>query len=199
MAAEVGRVETVITGPGGPPWLSVFHFEGNDVDSDQADSMTGLADQFWNTLTADWQTSVSYVVQSAVKVFSIATGVLLRTVSGAGGSGTGITSGVDQLPPVCQAMIRWNTSAVVNGRQLTGRTFLPGLNTSSLGASGQPAGQLVTTDAPAMINALITDSLATPFIIWHRPTIALPSSGVDAAVNSGQLSSKFAVLRSRRD
>lgn len=105
------------------------------------------------------------------------------------GNGAGAQSAVADAT---QALIRWSTGVVVNGRFLKGRTFIPGLEIDVL--SG---GNLTTAAQVAFTTA--ADGLATAgvgFSIWHRPTSG--AGGSLHAVAAGSVWSELAVLRRRR-
>lgn len=106
--------------------------------------------------------------------------------TGAGG-GAG-----DQSGDALQALVRWQTGVIVDGRFLQGRTFIPGLaSTVIVDGNLSSAAQTIGNNAAATLAA----SAAT-LVIWHRPAGATP--GDTAPVTSGAMWNELAVLRRRR-
>lgn len=105
------------------------------------------------------------------------------------------------------AIIRWATTTILDGHRVRGRTFIVPLT----GAAFASNGQLVVANQNSM------DALASQFsieqnasfVIWHRPFAGRAASpgvtakpahlGGHALVTGASISSKAAVLRSRRD
>lgn len=96
------------------------------------------------------------------------------------------------LPWATQGLIRWRTGFFVNGRELRGRTFVPGL-TEDFNVGGVPGGTLVTGIASA-INTYVTTSTAA-----GDPVVYSPTHKVAAIMTTGNFWTQWAVLRSRRD
>lgn len=198
------RVRTIITAPTGSPYLSVFHFTSVADDQIAADAAASKVGNYWNEFRAVWLSTVSYSVQQTVDVVTPSSGQLTGQLSVAAHTGAGAVAGSDLLPPHVQGLVRFTTAEFVNGRRVRGRSFVPGLLESSNGPSGSPAGQLVTTTAPAAIVAILNAANAQ-LVVWSRPfTHVQPSDpptriGTTHVVTSGELQPKFAVLRSRRD
>lgn len=100
------------------------------------------------------------------------------------------TSG--QVANAAQALVRWNTPGVVAGRQVKGRTFLPGFSTTAL-AGGEIAGAVLT-----ILDDYVDAFLASQnsLSIWSRPITGRP--GTQHIVQSGSVWNELAVLRRRR-
>jgi hypothetical protein len=106
-------------------------------------------------------------------------------------SGTGANSG-DAVPDASQVLVRWNTSQIVGGRFLRGRTFLPGASTAAVDEGNVlPANVLAITTAANLLVA----AAGGPGV-WHRPVNG--AGGEFHVATSGQCWSEFAVLRQRR-
>lgn len=192
------RTRVTITGVGGPPWLSIMHFTAATEDLTSATNAIAKAKAFWHEMISVWLPGTSWTANPVVDQVRATDGQLIGQFTVTGATEVGIVSGSDSLPPAVQAMVRWSTADFVNGRRVTGRTFIPGLLESSNASGGVPGGQLVTTNAPNAIGALLAAGDAT-FTIWSRPKTNPATLGTTHTVTAGQLATKFAVLRSRRD
>lgn len=199
------RTRMVITAPTGSPYLCVMHFTASTEDQAAADNAIAKTKNFWNAFASVWATTVSATNLPNVDLITAATGSLVGQLTVTVATTTGVVSGSDFLPPATQALIRWNTADFVNGRRVRGRTFIPALLESANGADGRPAGQLVTTNVPNALAALLAAG-ASSFVTWSRPfagrTLPTPipaRSGTTHLVTTGTLQPQFAVLRSRRD
>jgi len=182
------EIEIQWTTQNGPGKVSVMYFNsGVAVATQRAAIKTWM-----NGTIGALDTSTSYVVATSGREWDSATGALTGAWSDATvQSGTGTASG-EPLPDVCQVLYRWGTGTIVNGRFLTGRTFLPGVARindvdgnleSAIRVALQSVGQTFATSG------------ATP-VVWHRPVSG--SGGSEAQMTTCNVWSEFAVLRRRR-
>lgn len=106
-------------------------------------------------------------------------------------TGVGAVGG-QAVPDAIQILFRWNTNTVVNGRFLTGRTFIPGC-----AAINQDDGNLEEALRAAIEanGTTFAGSGATP-VVWHRPIAG--SGGQEVQMQDCSVWSEFAVLRGRR-
>lgn len=105
------------------------------------------------------------------------------------------TGGVGVDGPVANAsmlLLQWRTGAYISGRELRGRSFIPGLAVGNLvGGELRPTARATaTTAAQAMADA------ASAFVIWRRPTVSTP--GQIRNVTTGTVWNELGVLRGRR-
>lgn len=109
-------------------------------------------------------------------------------VAGATTSVSGAQSGTN-VPNATQGLLRYRTSAIINGRRLLGRTFIPGL-----AIAGDAGGEVNSTTRTGLI-AMANEWRTAGLVVWHRPQAddgqAVSPVGVDAW-------SEYAVLRRRR-
>lgn len=181
------RVRTVLTASIGAPYLSTMFFFGSS--SSEANSAASAVGTFWYNLRGSMNGSLTYTTETDVAQIDPATGTLLDifVVSPFTGSGT-LESEI--LPPTTQGLISWGTGAIVGGKRLQGRTFIPGATESS-NSNGVP-------DTPYKYNldnaavSLLGDIDAT-LAIWSR------KNGTERAVTGGSAAAYWAELRSRRD
>lgn len=106
-------------------------------------------------------------------------------------------SGTCALP--AGASVRWNTSTVVNGRMIRGRTFIVPLVSTSYESNGSLVSTYLTASIAAAA-AVRTASLASGTwtrAIWHRPVGG--AGGATGEVMSSSVKDIVAVLKSRRD
>lgn len=106
-------------------------------------------------------------------------------------SGSGGGAG-DQSGDALQALVRWDTGSIVNGRFLRGRNNIPGLaSTVIVDGNLSAAGITIVQNAAA---ALV--SAAVQLAVWHRPING--AGGIAQAAVSSGVWEELAVLRGRR-
>lgn len=174
---------TLIAGGG----LSTFYFD--DAFGTAAGDISAVA-SFFSTTEAMRTNTCVWTTNADVATIDSSSGALISVTSTAQQTGVGTAAG-DPLPPTQQGLLRALTSTVVAGRVLRGRLFLPGTPETQSGSTGQPIAGYLTAynNAAAALNA----GAASVWSIWS------PTHGVQAAVFSANMWTKFAVLRSRRD
>lgn len=118
------------------------------------------------TLTGAWSTGISY--------------------TGVGNNAT------EPVADATQLLYQWHTGAIVNGRFVRGRTFIPGL-TSSIMVNGNVNPGNVTS-FETLGTTFVNDSAL--FGIWHRPISG--SGGSFHNATSCSVWAELAVLRRRR-
>jgi len=118
------------------------------------------------------------------------------------GSGTGAVSDIS-LPYAAQGLIRLFTGNVVNGHQVRGRVFVPGITRNNLGEGVLNSAAITAFNTAAA--TLIADANSS-WVIWARPVTALQATprsperdGSHHIIETASTSSQFAVLRARRD
>jgi hypothetical protein len=98
----------------------------------------------------------------------------------------------DALPPSNQMLIRWRTGFYQAGREVRGRTFVPGLRETTVTAGIIPPATVSGFDSA--FNAWLTALTAgRKLVIWS------PTAGTATDVNLAQTWNEIAILRSRRD
>jgi len=180
------RVRTTFNGLQGAPWLSTMHFDEAGGTAQQCVNAVGT---FWAAVDAfidsevDWETEVD--VEQVNPVNGQVTGLVSTTRANATGGVTG-----EALPVASQGLMRWRTGVFVAGREIRGRTFIPGL-TELANDNGRPVAAAISGFNSAAIG-LITDANSV-FQIWSK------ANGQAQNVSAGSAWSEFAILRSRRD
>ena len=181
------RVRTAWTGGPGGNELTTFWFSQSSPFT--AQDAVNAAATFWSGgLASSISNAYTWTVEGEVAVVDPGTGQITTIESATGDSGNGGSSS-EQLPPMTQALVRWRTGIWLGGRQLLGRTFIPGL-TEPANDNGNLAGD-VRDD---IINAAVTmlDDSAASFGVYSPKNLTWRAA-TSSAVNTG-----FAFLNSRR-
>ena len=179
------RTTTLITGTAGGPYYSTFHFEG--TLQAEADAAAIAARTFWDGIKTQISTGAAVDVLDEVEVVDVPTGQVTQVYISPTAS-VAPSGGGDYLPRANQGLIRWLTGIYVAGRQLRGRTFIPGA-TELMSTNGTPDTSYKTPLQTAA-NALV----GTSDFGVYSPTHGQFILGATASVWD-----KWAVLRSRRD
>jgi len=166
--AEIYRVNTRWTGVAVGGGVTVMHFQVGvpGGTTTEAQACVDAVRDFWTTLAPRISASGSWVVDGSVDLLNPATGTLTGNRGVTSRSGLGSGSG-DFLPLQVQGMVRWDTSVVLDGHRLRGRTYIPGPTEADNGVGGVPIGTYTSglNTAAATLVGLTTAELQ----IWHRP------------------------------
>jgi hypothetical protein len=181
------RVTTEFGGVTGTPWVSQMYFAGSDAAA--AAGASSDVSVFWTNLEDRIEDSVTYVVSGEVPSIDPATGDIIEVHFVTSNSGSGSATG-DPLPRANQGLIRWRTGIYLSGREVRGRTFVPGPVEIDSGANGVPTPTYVS-DLAAAANTLV--GLTSDLGVWS------PTHGVFHVATGSSAWNQFAVLRSRRD
>lgn len=181
-------IRTDLTGLSGGPYLSTMHFAGSTLANaqDAADAVR----TFWNAVRGEFSPAQTAQVQSDVTVLDDITGepTGLHQVT-APAAVVGLAAG-EALPYGVQELVRWRTGSYIAGREIRGRTFIPGM-CEPQNDNGRPTAASVATITAAAA-ALIADPDCN-LIVYSR------KNQTGSQVQSGTCWNQFANLRSRRD
>lgn len=169
--------------------FSVLHFEGDLDGGTNGDAAATAVDGFLGNLENYMGQFQFAQVDPEVLQVNDVTGQTeaVHTVVKENHQGTGDAA---QVPQSTMLLIRWRTGAYTNGREIRGRTFIPGLEASANDGSGAPTAAVITG-----IGALATTlAAATPSLVVYSPT-----RSAIATVASASVWSEWAVMRSRRE
>lgn len=186
---------------GGPssPGLTIFNCRDNGTGDWEV--AAAAMRTFFNGLVLKIPNEYTLRVNPLINLYSETSGELQGevTLQGTGipaavtGTGTGAhASGVG-----CR--IDWKTSAIRNGRRVTGRTYLVPTIGSYFDQDGSVLSTFITelqTAGDNLKNSLSAAGLE--LCVWSRPTVAAPV-GLLSPVVAAAPSVKAAVLRKRRD
>lgn len=180
------RVQTVFTGVAGSPYYSTFHFSAGFGTAANAVAAAG---GFWSVVDGFMADDLDWDIPGEVEVINDETGLIVNVENATPQSGSGALTS-QPLPPATQGLIRWRTGSFVGGREIRGKTFVPGL-TVTHSDEGQPNTALIT----GLENAAtaLVGSPTAQLVIYSR------KNGTSAEAVSSSAWGQFAVLRSRRD
>lgn len=184
--ADLARVRTIFTGVAGTPWYSNMYFLlGGTTGAVWAATVA----DFWDQMAVLINANVDYQVQPEIAILDDATGDLVNAQLWAGANGSGLSS-TEALPFANQGVILWNTAQFIGGRQLRGKTFVPGLTQTANDQGQLQAG--TQEDIQAIADDLVgADNVG---LVVYSPT-----NHTSGFVGSATVSSTIGVLRSRRD
>lgn len=165
---------------------SIMHFLPAEDDLTAAQAAADAVDDFIVSFLGYVSNAQLAQVNTEVLVVNETTGQTTGVLPVTSQARTG-TDAANALPNATMALFRWRTGLFLQGREVRGRTFWPGLTETSNDAQGNFSGAAdLTADATAFI-------AASDIAIWS-PTRLLAST-----VTVGTCWDEFAVLRSRRD
>lgn len=180
------RIRVGWNGLGGAPGLSTFYFAGSNQTD--ATNCSVAVDTLLLALEAYQDTELQYKVDPTCVAMDESTGAIIGAFGISGTTGAGNVVG-ESIPFACQALAQLRTGVYVNGREIRGRIFIPGLTESNV-----TNGTLATATKngiDAAFGVLVADADAD-FVVWSR------KNGQDSPVIAVTVWEQLAVLRSRR-
>lgn len=202
------RVRVVSNGWVGAPGLSTFYFTSTVENATVAADVAGRVRTFYNTISNQWRSHVTFQVSPQVDVVNPVNGQVTASfiiTTPAVVTGTSVASLTG--PPQVAVLVRWLTGNFEAGRRIVGRTFLTQMAASVYDSQGQVATSTVNTVTPAAV-ALIGVVDADPqAVVWRRPRLAEPGATPPVTARDGAafnmteaiVPTKPATLNSRRD
>jgi len=186
------RIRTEITGAAGAPWVNTTHWD---------DSLGMRVEDAVNNIWSFWD-AIAGLMHSDL-VIQVDPTVTLQNDDGGQPTGTttvvtdpiGGTNTSHMLPTQTQALIHFGTGYYNQGREVTGKLYVPGLCESA----NTPNGLLETGDQGTIQDAI--DAVWNGGSGLSTPGMLIYSRKIQAAfpVTGAVVRSKWAVLRSRRD
>lgn len=178
------RLTVVYTGLPGLPGTNTMYADSGNITA--ADFVSAVHD-FFNDIKNNLCNTLTITILGDVEEIDSTTGnVTSVTSTGGNDIQQGGNSG-DPLPLVCQGLVQWRTGVFFGGRELRGRSYIPGW-VMGLSIDGAPDPDLVT-GLQGPIDTMAQDVLAV-----YSPTKHEWASG-----SSGHFWDQWAELRSRRD
>lgn len=183
------RTTTEWIGFEGHPGYTTLHFDGlTQADATAAHAATV---DLWEVLDAELWAGLEATTISDVPVIDPATGQITELFQVPEVALQMVGAG-DPIPPSNQMLIRWRTGFYQAGREVRGRSFIPGIRETTT-----TEGVIPTATVNGFNTALTTWLNALPagrtLQIWS------PTQGTATNVNSVSVWNELAVLRSRRD
>lgn len=183
--SNLKRITTVWTGLEGLPGTTTMYGHENGVS---AHDQVAAVMNFWGAIEGSLSSAIHFFVNPIVEIVDSTTGEITGLDdTGAGGSGAGANGG-DLLPLTTQALVRWRTGVFSSGRELRGRTFIPGWCETE-NDDGKPTSgcvSLVQSAADTLVGSMNMAAYSPTHHTW-------------ASVNLASMWTEWAVLRSRRD
>lgn len=165
--------------------FSVMHFLGEPSTAQaSADALSAFLDDLRAVTVSTQQMRVDPEVSEVDEVTGNIVGV--STVTTATMDGENATAPV---PQAAQALFRWRTGYYAGGREIRGRTFVPGLAAPASSATGE----LLPATADQLAVAATALVAASALGVWS------PARGRIEVVTSSSVWGEFAVMRSRRE
>jgi len=178
-----------VTFTGGPSgdWYSSMHFD-HTLGSSTQDSVDTVK-AFWDALKAKMTNLLVIHIDPVVTQLDPVTlePIGLDTVTGYTINCSGST---DALPFQTQGCILWNTGVWIGGRQVRGKTYIPGITEAENDQPGVPGA--------GMLSAMATAAAAVVTPVDGVPVVASRTHGGAIPISAAQVSLKWALLRSRR-
>jgi len=198
--ASLAKLTINWTGFIGAPGFTNLYFRNSTpgvINQTVVDNAATKMDAFLNTWVPFIPNAATVQIDPTVEEIDDATGDLLAFwTATTEAAQTGTAGGTVQFASATGAVINWYTTAVRNGRRIRGRSFMV-----PLAGSFDTNGTLDTTDLATMRTSAAALHAATGdsrLVVWSRPTLAAPTSGVSAEVAFATVPDMSAVLRSRR-
>jgi len=180
------KVTQVATGVAGSPYYITGYFDAAFGTAQQAADAWRA---FLAPASTGYRTGLAFSAMTEVGLVDPVTGNLtgLTPVTLAGMSMIG---GTDPLPAATSLLIRWRTGQYAGGKEVRGRTNIPGM-LESLSTSGLPDAAL-TSAWQTRANALLASANAR-HVVWSKKNAGA------CVTSSASPWAQWAILRSRRD
>ena len=135
---------------------------------------------------------------TSVAILTAETGQLTGVVTGSAPAAVSFTGAGDQLPGMVQGLARFGTNSFINGRNIKGRSFIPGPSEGDNGASGFPSSAYLTAwnTALGLLGTTVVSNIAQ--VVWHRPHPSTHLGGASLPVTSRAMASSWATQKGRR-
>lgn len=185
----VQQARLLWTAAGGAGGETALHF----ADSTPPADIVTMLQNFMNACRLTLANSTSVAADPILRELDTTTGALVGEQPLGGSPNIVGNAGTNAVPNAAQGLIRLRTSAVVNGRFVKGRIFVPGMASGMVASTGELSSTAMTQLATAGAALIVSGQ---PFLIWHRPKGG--SGGSAAAVDTASAWNEFATQRRRR-
>nr|CRY94142.1 hypothetical protein [uncultured prokaryote] len=172
-----------------PEMLSVMNFDDSVPILDVRERLS----LFWGGISDRLANSTTWSIDRTGREFNEATGQTTGLwVDTTLQEGTGSGNPGSPVPNAAMALVRWRTGTYRLGREVRGRTFIPGFANDEV-ANGQLSPAAMT----ALIGAAAFYIGSNPgLMIWSRPKVGTP--GAAFPVTTAEIWGEFATQRKRR-
>lgn len=165
--------------------FSVLHF-GDAAGNEQI--VADATEDWLDLVRAQMATVQNMRVDPEIEEVDPATGQVTGVATATTITKTGTQAG-EPVPQVSQALVRWRTGAFINGREVRGRTFLPGLSRGTITIGGELSG----------VASLAIGNASTAFVAASGIGVWSPARATFQLASTASVWNEFAVMRSRRD
>lgn len=165
--------------------FSVLHF-GDAAGNGQV--AADAVEDWLDGIRTQMATVQNMVVDTEVEEVDPATGQVTGVESVTTILKTGQQAG-EPVPQVAQALVRWRTGQYVAGREIRGRTFIPGLGRGTITIGGELTG----------VASLALQNASTAFVAASGIGVWSPARATFQLATVASVWNEFAVMRSRRD
>jgi len=179
------RINVLYTGLPGLPGTNTFYGHEDGVSThDQVAAVLAFYTSLATTLRSGLHIAVDSVVEHVDSTNGQVTGV---EDTGAGGTVSCSNSGAE-LPWGSSILVRWRTGVFNAGRELRGRSFIPGATQDDTSAGFPSTALIAAVQGPAdtLVGAANLAVFSRTHFTW-------------ASVNLASVWSEYALMRSRRD
>ena len=182
------RMKWTWTGVAGVPYYSGLCLEAG---SDDITPEANVTDAFLTGIGAYFVDDMAWNFPTSHPIFDVATGEATGIATSDAESGNG-TATDEALPWATQIHVVFHTGEYVNGRELRGGLFLPGLS-QTVNDNG-----VLHPGNVADLSGRLNDWLFDGDNLNHEAVVYSPTHRGYAAITSATVTNQFAVLRSRR-
>ena len=183
------RVTTRWTGVQGTPYWSTHYFGG--VTEADATAAAAAVVNFWQDCAQVIVNLLTPTIQPEVELVETATGQTSGVFTVPTDEAPPTASGTP-LPWANQGLLRWRTGVFIGGREIRGRTFIPGPTEDNNTQGDVPPGYTNITNLAAS-NLITAGAGAGSLVVYSR------THAQAAVVQSASTWDQWAVTRSRRD
>jgi len=186
------KIRTTITGAAGAPWVNTTYWSDN-LGMRVEDAVNNIW-SFWDAISglmhSDLVIQVDPLVTLQADDGGRPTGTTTVTTDPIGGTNTS-----HMLPTQTQGLVHLSTGVYVDGREITGKIYVPGLCESA----NTPSGTMESGDAGTIQDAI--DAVYPGGTGVSQPPMWVFSRKHNSVypVTGAVVRTKWAVLRSRRD
>lgn len=184
---DLYRVRTNLVGGSGSDQVSTMFF--SSAASETAQDAATAVRTFWYDMRGKVTSAYTATVEPEVFLIDQATGEPTG-IESTTTTPVSFTDGTDKLPWVVQGLVQWTTGTFIGGRQVRGRTYIPGV-TGAGNTNGIPNSDYLTALNTAAATLLGTTGVT--LVVYSRKN---HSAWPVVSRNAWQ---KWAELRSRRD
>lgn len=190
------RVRAHVQGPAGASLSTLYFKSPAAADVAHCQEAAARVRAFFNAMNSSLASGTTTTFESSCDILTAETGELTGRVPVTAPTLTAGTATGDILPGRMQYLFKQSTGVFINGREVQGRSFVPGTTEGLNAAGGLVASGTVTTGSTAFGLLGVTITVAVSNVVWHRPQNGAGGLAVDVA--GWSLSQHYGQMRKRR-